>query len=229
MSRNSFSRKRLLTLALIRFVAGLLSVGLLVFLPAGTLDYWQAWLYMGILFVPLAIMAIVMLLKDPKLLERRMRMMEGESAQRKAIARSTLVLLALYVIPGLDRRFGWSSVPTALVLLAMLLVLMGFGLFAFTLRENRYASRVVEVQEKQPVVRTGPYALVRHPMYLAMVLILGFTPLALGSYRGMMAGALFPLTLVGRIANEEELLRNNLLGYVEYCEKVKYRVFPYVW
>ncbi len=229
MSRNSFSHKRLLTLALIRFVAGLLSVGLLVFLPAGTLNYWQAWLYMGILFVPLAIMAIVMLLKDPKLLERRMRMMEGESAQRKAIARSTLVLLALYVIPGLDRRFGWSSVPTALVLLAMLLVLMGFGLFAFTLRENRYASRVVEVQEKQPVVRTGPYALVRHPMYLAMVLILGFTPLALGSYRGMMAGALFPLTLVGRIANEEELLRNNLLGYVEYCEKVKYRVFPYVW
>jgi protein-S-isoprenylcysteine O-methyltransferase Ste14 len=204
-------------------------IGCLLFLPAGTLRFWQAWLYMALLFVPLTAVALVLLIKDPELLERRMRTREREARQQKAIAASSLLLLAVYLIPGLDRRYAWSTVPPALVLGADILVLLGYLLFVLTIRENRYASRVVEVEEDQVVVTTGPYSLVRHPMYLAVSVIFGLTPLALGSYWALIPAMLLPAVLASRIRNEEQLLRRDLSGYQAYCQKVKYRLLPFIW
>jgi protein-S-isoprenylcysteine O-methyltransferase Ste14 len=201
----------------------------MLFFPAGTLRFWEAWLYMALLFVPMAVVGLVLLIKDPELLERRMRTREREARQRKAIAASSLLLLAVYLIPGLDRRYDWSTVPPALVLVADILVLLGYLLFVLTIRENRYASRVVEVEDNQVVVTTGPYSLVRHPMYLAVSVMFGLTPLALGSYWALIPAALLPAVLASRIGNEERLLRRNLTGYQEYCRKVRYRLLPFIW
>ena len=229
MNSKSPSRSALLSMTLARFLAGILLVGCMLFLPAGTLRFWEAWLYTGLLFVPVAVVAAVLLVRDPELLERRLRTREEETPQKRVIAASTLVLVAAYLIPGFDRRYGWSTVPVPLVLLADLLILLGYLLFVLTIRENRYASRVVEVQEDQVAISTGPYALVRHPMYLAVLLIFTLSPVALGSYWGLIPTLLLPLVLAARIANEEQLLRSSLAGYEQYCEKVKYRLIPFVW
>ena len=223
------SRMTLVLPALARIVADIILIGCMLFLPAGTLRFWEAWLYIALLFVPLAVVVLVLLIKDPELLERRMRTREREAPQKKAIAASSLLLLAVYVIPGLDRRYDWSTVPPALVLVADILVLLGYLLFVLTIRENRYASRVVEVEDNQVVVTTGPYSLVRHPMYLAVGVIFGLTPLALGSYWALIPAMLLPAVLASRIRNEEQLLSRNLTGYQEYCQKVKYRLLPFIW
>jgi protein-S-isoprenylcysteine O-methyltransferase Ste14 len=204
-------------------------MGCLLFIPAGTLQFWEAWLYMGLLFLPLAVAASLLLIKDPALLERRMRTREGETPQRALVAGSSFLLLAIYVTAGLDRRYGWSTLPPIVVLLADLLVLLGYLLFALTIRENRYASRVVEVQDEQIVVTTGPYALVRHPMYLAVTVMFGLSPLALGSYWALIPALLLPIVLAGRIHHEEQLLRRELAGYEAYCQQVKYRLLPLIW
>ena len=201
----------------------------MLFLPAGTLGYWEAWVYMGLLFIPVAIVGVVLIIKDPELLERRMRTWEREAHQRKVIAASSLLLLAEFLIPSFDRRYAWSSVPLALVLLADILMMLGYLLFVLTLRENRFASRVVEVQVNQVVISTGPYALVRHPMYLAVSVIFTFTSLALGSFWALIPALLLPVALAARIGNEEQLLRRDLPGYEEYCQKVKYRLVPFIW
>ena len=182
----------------------------MLFLPAGTLGYWEAWVYMGLLFIPVAIVGVVLIFKDPELLERRMRTREREAPQRKVIAASSLLLLAEFLIPSFDRRYAWSSVPLALVLLADILMMLGYLLFVLTLRENRFASRVVEVQVNQVVISTGPYALVRHPMYLAVSVIFTFTSLALGSFWALIPALLLPVVLAARIGNEEQLLRRDL-------------------
>jgi len=223
------SRVALVLPALARIVAGIIFIGCMLFLPAGTLRFWEAWLYMALLFVPLVVVGLVLLIKDPELLERRMRTREREAPQKKAIAASSLLLLAVYFIPGLDRRYAWSTVPPALVLVADILVLLGYLLFVLTIRENRYASRVVEVEDNQVVVTTGPYSLVRHPMYLAVSVIFGLSPLALGSYWALIPAMLLPAVLASRIGNEEQLLRRNLTGYQEYCRKVRYRLLPFIW
>jgi protein-S-isoprenylcysteine O-methyltransferase Ste14 len=212
-----------------RFMAVVIFIGCMLFLPAGTLGYWEAWLYMGLLFIPVAIAGVVLVIKDPELLERRMRTREREAPQRKVIAGSSLLLLAEFLIPGFDRRYAWSTVPLSLVLLADILILLGYLLFILTIRENRFASRVVEVQDNQVVISTGPYALVRHPMYLAISVIFTLTPLALGSYWALIPALLLPLVLAARIGNEEQLLRRDLPGYEEYCQKVKYRLLPLIW
>lgn len=229
MNPKPLSRTALLSMTLTRFLAGFLLIGCMLFIPAGTLKYWEAWLYMGLLFVPAAIVAVVLFIKDPELLERRMRTREGEAPQKKIIAASSIVFLAVYLIPGLDLRYGWSTVPPTLVLLADLFMLLGYLLFVLTIRENRYASRVVEVHDDQVAISTGPYALVRHPMYLAVLVIFTLSPLALGSYWALIPALLLPAVLAARIDNEEQLLRRSLTGYQEYCQKVKYRLLPFIW
>jgi len=229
MNAKPLTRPALLSMTLARFMAGLILIGCLLFIPAGTLRFWEAWLYISLLFIPVAIVAVVLFIKDPGLLERRLRTRERETPQKKVIVASSLVLPAVYLIPGFDRRYAWSTVPPTLVVLADVLVLLGYLLFVLTIRENRYASRVVEVQENQVAVSTGPYAFVRHPMYLAVLIIFIFTPLALGSYWALIPALLLPIVLAARIANEEQLLRRSLVGYEEYCHKVKYRLLPFIW
>ncbi|MHC4306644.1 MAG: methyltransferase family protein [Planctomycetota bacterium] len=229
MNPKPLSRTALLSMTLARFLAGLILVGCMLFLPAGTLRFWEAWLYIGLLFGPAAIVGVVLFIKDPELLERRLRPREREAPQKKVIAVSSLVLLAVYLIPGFDRRYAWSTVPPTLVLAADILILLGYLLFVLTIKENRYASRVVEVQDNQVTVSTGPYAFVRHPMYLAVGVIITLSPLALGSYWALIPALLFPIVLAARIDNEEQLLRRSLTGYVEYCRRVKYRLIPFIW
>jgi protein-S-isoprenylcysteine O-methyltransferase Ste14 len=229
MNPKALSRTVLLSMTLARFLAGFILVGCMLFLPAGTFRFWEAWLYIGLLFAPAAIVGVVLFIKDPELLERRLRPREREAPQKKVIAASSLLLLAVYLIPGFDRRYAWSTVPPTLVLVADILIVLGYVLFVLTIKENRYASRAVEVQDNQVTVSTGPYAFVRHPMYVAVGVIFTLSPLALGSYWALIPALLFPVVLAARIDNEEQLLRRNLTGYVEYCRKVKYRLLPFVW
>jgi protein-S-isoprenylcysteine O-methyltransferase Ste14 len=229
MNSSLPSTTKLLWMAAWRLTAGVVFVGLLLFLPAGTFSYWQAWLYISQLFLPVAVVCTIILVRDPELLERRMRTREQQPAQRTVVLVSSIALILLLVIPGLDRRYGWSSVPSLIVLVADAAILAGYGVFALTLRENRFASRVVEVASKQVVIRTGPYALVRHPMYLAISIMFALSPLALGSWWGLVPSIVFPLTLIGRIQNEEQLLRRELPGYGDYCRQVRHRLVPFVW
>ncbi len=229
MNPTHLSRTALLSMTLARFLAIFILIGCMLFLPAGTLRFWEAWLYIGLLFVPVAIVGVVLFIKDPDLLERRMRTREREAPQKIIIAVSSLVLLTVYLIPGFDRRYAWSTVPSTLVLLADVIILLGYLLFVLTIKENRYASRVVEIQDNQVAISTGPYAIVRHPMYLAVSVIFTLTPLALGSYWALIPTLFLTVVLAARINNEEQLLRHNLTGYEEYCQKVKYRLLPYIW
>lgn len=212
-----------------RMLAALFGLGALFFLPAGTLRYWEAWVFMAVLFIPISLFATYLLRHNPALLERRLKMSEREPQQRRIIAISIVLMLAMFLLPGLDRRFEWSSVPVWLVIAADVIILLGYLLFVLTLRENEYASRTVEVQQQQRVISTGPYALVRHPLYLASLLIYGFSPLALGSYWALIPAALFPAILVARILNEEKVLLRELDGYADYCRAVRYRLIPRVW
>jgi protein-S-isoprenylcysteine O-methyltransferase Ste14 len=223
------SRLRLVRTALVRFLAGVLLIGALVFLPAGTIRFWQGWLYLAVLLGPLAGFGVVLFVKDPEMMARRMRMRESEAQQKKAIAALSVVIVASLIIAGLDRRCGWSAVPPVLVIVADAMILVGYLLFGLTIRENRFASRVVELQEGQAVISSGPYAVVRHPMYLATALMFTVTPLALGSYWALLVSVLFPVMLAVRINNEEAILREGLRGYNEYVRNVKYRLIPYMW
>ncbi len=202
---------------------------LIFFVPAGTLRYWQAWLYMAVLLVPMAGVMIYFLKHDPELMERRMRTREKERPQKAVIALSYPAFLAAFLVPGFDRRFGWSSVPPVLVVATDLVVLAGYALFILVIRENRYASRVVEVEAGQEVVTTGPYAVVRHPMYVANILIYMASPLALGSFWALIPAVVTPCVMVARILNEEKVLRERLPGYAEYLDKVRYRLVPGIW
>ena len=216
-------------IATLRLVIGMPIIGLLFFWPAGTFNYWQAWLWMAVLFLPLMGMFIYLIQRDPALLERRVRTGETRPEQKRIIAVSALFLILIFLLPGFDKRFGWSSVPIWLVLLADAIVLAGFFLNFLVIRVNSYASRVVEIQEGQQVITSGPYALVRHPMYLSIILILLATPVALGSYWGVIPTIAYLPLLAARAKNEEELLVNNLPGYREYMQKTRYRLFPGIW
>lgn len=204
-------------------------MGLMLFLPAGSLDYWQAWIYCGVLFIPVSFVVFYFLKKDPELLERRMRMREKEEKQKTIIKIAYIFFFIGFIIPGLDHRYHWSNVPVLLVIVANAIVLSGYILVFFVLRENSYASRIIEVEKGQKVITTGPYAIVRHPMYLGVLLMYLSTPLALGSYWALIFFLpLLPLIVV-RLLNEEEVLLRELPGYKEYCQKTRYRLIPFIW
>jgi len=220
---------KLLRTVVVRLMLVIAILGAMLFLPAGTFHYWQAWVYLAILIIPMIFVMIYMIAKDPELLERRMRMREKETEQRTIIKLSYVFFVVAFLIPGFDKRFGWSSAPLEVIIIADAIVLAGYALFVRVLRENRYASRIIEVEQKQKVVTTGPYAVVRHPMYSGALLMYGFSPLALGSYWGMIPNALLVVLIVARILNEEKVLIRELEGYREYAQKVKYRLIPGVW
>jgi len=204
-------------------------MGLMLFLPAGTLDYWQAWVYCGVVFIPAIFVVSYFLKKDPELLERRMRMREKEEKQKTVQIMGIIIFFIGFLIAGLDYRYHWSNVPVYLVIAANAIVLSGYIFVFFVLRENSYASRIIEVEKGQKVITTGPYAIVRHPMYLGVLMMYIFTPLALGSYWALpFFLPLLPL-LIYRLLNEEEVLLKELPGYKEYCQKTRYHLFPFIW
>ena len=215
--------------ALIKFISGLILVGLLLFLPAGTVRFSGAWLFIALLFIPMLLLGIVLLLKAPKLLEKRLDSKEKESTQKGVVAFSGLIFLAGFVVSGLDFRFGWSKVPTVVVIIASTLFLLSYGLYVEVMRENSYLSRTIAVQEGQKVIDTGLYGIVRHPMYMATVTLFLMIPLILGSWYGFMVFLSYPFVIVVRIKNEEKLLTAKLDGYAEYTKKVKYRIIPFIW
>jgi protein-S-isoprenylcysteine O-methyltransferase Ste14 len=229
MNNATLSRTELLRLVLSRYVMGFLALCLLFFLPAGTLDYWEAWVYLAVLFTPMAFALVYLVRNDPELLERRMRMREREREQKLIIRLSYLWFLLAFLLPGLDRRWDWSQVPTALVIVADVLVLLGYGLFLLVLRENSYASRTVQVEQGQRVISSGPYAMVRHPMYTGLIVLYVASPLALGSYWAVLPALVIIPILVARIINEEKVLRRELPGYEEYTRKTVYRLVPGIW
>jgi protein-S-isoprenylcysteine O-methyltransferase Ste14 len=214
---------------LVRVAALVAVLAAVLFIPAGTLAYREAWVYLGALLIPFAFVVGWFLRTNPAFLERRMRMREQEGAQRRIVGLSWLWFLLAFVLPGLDYRLGWSDVPVPVVFAADLVVLLGYGLIVLVFRENQYASRTVQVDQGQQVISSGPYALVRHPMYLGAMLMYLASPLALGSYWALIpALAIIPI-LVARIANEEEVLARDLPGYREYQQRISHRLLPGVW
>ena len=220
---------KLLLNALIKFLIGLLLVGLLIFLPAGTLAYPGGLLFLCLLFVPMLIMGIVMLARARDLLAKRLDAKEKQAAQKGVQSLAGLVFIVGFVLAGLDFRFGWSDMPLPVVIAASVIFLIGYGLYAEVMRENAYLSRTVKVEEGQTVISTGLYGIVRHPMYLASVLMFLSIPLVMGSWYALIPFAFYPLLMVVRILDEEKLLTAELSGYEEYKRKVKYRLIPFIW
>ena len=213
----------------LRFGLGAIILPLVLCLTAGTLAYWQAWVYTALLFIPMGFVMAYLFKNAPDLLERRMRTREKESEQNLIIKTSVIFYLGAFFLPGFDFRFGWSQVPVSLVILAEVFVFAGYMYVFSVFRENQYASRVVEVEEEQKVISTGPYALVRHPMYLGMLVMFLFTPIALGSYWALIPAAFILPTTFFRIVNEEKVLERELNGYKDYKAKVKSRLIPGIW
>ena len=220
---------RLLTEALIKFTCGVLMVGLLIFLPAGTFSYLYGWLLIGLLFAPMLVAGLVMLRKSPDFLKRRLDAKEKQTAQKGVVAFSGLMFVAGFVVAGLDFRFGWSKIPAWVVITAAAIFLIAYALYAEVMRENAYLSRTIRVETGQTVVDTGLYGIVRHPMYAVTILLFLMIPLVLGSWYALIAFAFYPAIIVVRLKNEEELLTRELPGYSEYKKKVKYRLIPFIW
>ena len=215
--------------ALIKFGLGIVLTGVLIFLPAGTFEYENGWMFMGVLFVPMFIAGIVMIIKKPELLEKRLRSKEKENDQSLVVKLSGLMFLAGFIVAGLGVRCGWYMLPRTVVIVAAVAFLMGYVMYAEVLRENAYLSRVIEVQENQKVVDTGLYGIVRHPMYAATLILFLAMPLILGSLYSFVIFLAYPLLIAKRIKGEEELLERELEGYKKYKKKVKYRLVPFVW
>jgi len=221
---KSFGRKAITRFALVSFV-----LGAIFFLLAGTTSYWQAWVYLLVLCVPMIFLVRYLYKHDPELLERRMRLREKQKTQKRIVALSWPFFLMAFIIPGLDHRWHWSSAPFAVIVISDVLVLLSYLFIALVFKTNSYASRIVEIQASQKVITTGPYSIVRHPMYLGILFFYLFSPLALGSYWAVLPALLIIPILVARIIGEEKELLENLEGYGEYVTKTKYRLIPRIW
>ncbi|MBQ9970486.1 MAG: isoprenylcysteine carboxylmethyltransferase family protein [Oscillospiraceae bacterium] len=222
-------KKQLLISAVSKYIAGLILVAVLLFVPAGSIAYPNGWLFIALLFVPMFFLGLFLLLKAPDLLAKRLNTKEKESAQKKVVGLSALQFLLSFLLAALDFRFGWSHLPPMVVGTASVILLLSYGLYAEVMRENAYLSRTVEVQEGQKLIDTGLYGIVRHPMYTSTILLFLSIPLVLGSLPAFFVMLPYPLLLVQRINNEEALLEASLAGYKEYKRKVKYRLLPFVW
>ena len=221
--------KRLLTQSLTKFLLGVAVIGLLLFLSAGSLHYWQGWLLMGILFIPMFCAGLVMLAKNPELLRKRLNAKEEENEQKTVVRFSGLLFIVAFVVAGLNWRFGWCVLPDWIVWVSAGLFLVCYLLYAEVLRENTYLSRTIEVQENQKVIDTGLYGIVRHPMYMATTVLFLAMPLVLASPLSFLIMLLYIPLIAKRIKNEEMVLEDGLAGYKEYKQKVKYKVIPFIW
>lgn len=215
--------------ALAKFTPGVILVGLLIFLPAGTFSYFNGWLFMAILFIPMFIAGIVMMFKNPLLLSKRLSAKEKQKEQGVVVKLSGLMFIAGFVVAGLGYRFSWYGLPTGVSIGGAVAFLVAYVLYAEVLRENTYLSRTIEVQENQKVIDTGLYSVVRHPMYSVTLLLFLSMPIVLGSVYSFIIFLSYPLIIAKRIKNEEELLEKELNGYREYKQKVKYRLIPFIW
>lgn len=215
--------------AILRCLAGLLLIGLVLFIPANSIAYWNAWLLIGLLFVPMIIVAVVLMIKNPELLRKRLNTNEKEKEQKKVVLLSSLMFLIGFIIAGLNYRYNWIPMPNIVVIVSSILFLVAYILYAEVLRENVYLSRTVEVQDNQKVIDTGLYSIVRHPMYTITILLFLTMPLILGSLISFIIFLVYPILIAKRIKNEEEVLEKELNGYKEYKNKVKYRLIPFVW
>jgi protein-S-isoprenylcysteine O-methyltransferase Ste14 len=219
----------LLTQALAKFFLGVIILGILIFLPAWSLHYWQGWLLMGILFVPMFVAGLVMLAKNPDLLRKRLNAKEQEAEQKTVVKLSGLLFITAFVVAGLNWRFGWWVLPDWAVWVTAGLFLASYLLYAEALRENTFLSRTIEVQENQKVIDTGLYGIVRHPMYMATTILFLAMPLVLASPFSFLIMLGYIPVIAKRIKNEEKVLEEGLVGYAEYKKKVKYRILPFIW
>lgn len=223
------NKSKLLIQTLVKFILGIVLIGILLFLPAGTLGYKNAWLLMGLLFIPMFFVGVVLFIKNPELLEKRIKNKEKEDIQKRVIDISIILFLLGFIISGLDFRFGWSNLNDIVIYIASFVLLFSYGMYIEVLRENAYLSRTIEIQENQKVISTGLYGIVRHPMYLATLLLFMSFPLVLGSLYGFIIFLGFPFVLAKRIKNEEKVLEEGLEGYIEYKQKVKFKIIPFIW
>jgi protein-S-isoprenylcysteine O-methyltransferase Ste14 len=214
---------------ILRFAVGLILMAALLFVPAGTLNFWQAWVFMAIVFVPMVLGGFYFYKHDPQLIASRLQMKEKVAEQKRIMKFANLIFVGAFLLPGFDHRFGWSHMPLWLAIFSQAVVLGGYLITFWVGKANSYASRIIEVQAGQRVISTGPYRLVRHPMYFGAIVMFLFTPLALGSYWTLPAFALVIPVIVLRLLNEEKFLRKELPGYPEYCLQTRFRLIPFVW
>ena len=220
---------KLFSQALSKFFFGLIIICILLFIPAGTLNYPNGWLFIALLFIPMFIVGIIMFFKSPELLKRRLNAKEEEDEQKIVLLVSGLMFLLAFVLAGLNFRFGWFKLPSIIIIIASIIFLLSYIMYGEVLRENVYLSRTVEVSDNQKVVDTGLYGLVRHPMYTSTIFLFLSMSFVLGSIYSFIVMLIYPIIIAFRIKNEEEVLENELDGYKEYKEKVKYKLIPYLW
>ncbi len=219
---------RLFTQAIIKYLLGLFIVGALLFIPA-TFDYWNGWLFMGLLFIPMFIAGIVLMIKNPELLKKRLNVKEKQGNQKQVILFSAVMFVFGFIVAGLNYRYKWTELPNIVIIISSVVFVLAYILYAEVLRENAYLSRTIEVQDNQKVIDTGLYGIVRHPMYAATILLFLAMPLVLGSIISFIIFLFYPIIIVKRIKNEETILEKDLKGYLEYKEKVRYKIIPFIW
>lgn len=221
--------KKLFFEAVIKYLLGIVLVGLLIFLPAGTISYLNGWIFMGILFVPMFIVGVVLMIKNPKLLKERLDSKEKQKEQGLIIKLSGLMFLAGFILAGLDYRFNWICLPSWISFVSSIIFVLSYAMYAEVLRENSTLSRTIKVEEKQKVVDTGLYGIIRHPQYSASIVLFLAMPLVLGSLVSFFVFLLYPILIISRLINEEKVLEKELEGYKEYKKKVRYRLIPFIW
>ena len=221
--------KKLFLNAIMKYTIGVIIISILLFIPAGTFNYWNAWLLMGLLFIPMLIAGIILLFKNPSLLKSRLDVKEKEQEQKEVILYSGLMFLLGFILAGLNYRFSWIILPNSIIIIASILFLISYILYAEVLRENTYLSRTIKVEKNQEVIDTGLYSIVRHPMYSITLILFLTMPLILGSIISFIIFLIYPFIISKRIKNEEEVLEKELKGYKEYKKKVKYRLIPFIW
>jgi len=220
---------KLLIDAIIKVLLGIIIVGLLLFIPANTINYFNGWLFMGLLFIPMFIAGIIMMIKTPDLLRKRLNVKEKENEQKQVVLLSGLMFLVGFIIAGLNYRFKWIMLPDCVVIVFSIIFIMAYILYGVVLRENKYLSRTVEVYDNQKVIDTGLYGIVRHPMYSVTIFLFLSMPLVLGSVPSFIIFLVYPFIIAKRIKNEEEVLEKELEGYKQYKKKVKYKMIPFIW
>lgn len=221
--------KKLFFEAIFKFLLGVVLIGILIFVPAGTFDYINGWIFMGVLFVPMFIVGIILMVKNPKLLASRLNAKEKQKAQGSIIKLSGLMFIVGFILAGLDYRFKWIELMDTITYIAIVIFLLSYIMFAFVLKQNTYLARTIKVEEGQKVISSGLYGIVRHPMYTATIFLFLAMPLILGSLISFFVFLFYPILIIFRILNEEKVLEKELDGYIDYKKKVKYRIIPFIW